>query len=225
MSKLVAAARGRVSRRRRRVRRRAPRLGAPRAAARRRPRSRSQAAQGGDVATFDLKAALAKGPVVLYFFPKSFTSGCTAEAHVFSEHIADYKQLGAQVIGVSGDDIETQKKFSTQECRSAFLVASDPGLEDRQGVRRFAGAGRYAEPHLVRDRAGRQDRLRLHDLDPDKHVANTLDALKALAAEEIAAYGYLPRGDRLAERAVHDPARGERGERRARARAGRRGAR
>src|ERR1700680_3806728 len=74
-----------------------------------------QAAQGGDVQTVDLKAALAKGPVVLYFFPKSFTSGCTTEAHLFSEHVADYKKLGAQVIGVSGDDLETQKKFLTQE--------------------------------------------------------------------------------------------------------------
>src|ERR1700736_2697808 len=88
-----------------------------------------QAAQGGDVSTVDLKAALAKGPVVLYFFPKSFTTGCTTEAHLFSEHIGDFKKLGAQVIGVSGDDIETQKKFSTEECRSAFLVASDPGLK------------------------------------------------------------------------------------------------
>src|SRR3982074_3163632 len=57
-----------------------------------------QAARGGDVETVDLKAALAKGPVVLYFFPKSFTSGCTTEAHLFSEHVADYKKLGAQGI-------------------------------------------------------------------------------------------------------------------------------
>jgi thioredoxin-dependent peroxiredoxin len=87
------------------------------------------AAVGGDVQTFDLKEALAKGPVVLYFFPKSFTTGCTIEAHAFSDHIADFKKLGATVIGVSGDDIETQKKFSTQECRSNFAVASDPGLK------------------------------------------------------------------------------------------------
>lgn len=89
----------------------------------------AQAALGGDVRTFDLKAALAKGPVVLYFFPKSFTSGCTTEAHAFSDHIAAFKKFGATVIGVSGDDIETQKKFSTQECRSNFLVASDPGVK------------------------------------------------------------------------------------------------
>ena len=86
------------------------------------------AALGGAVEEFQLKAALAKGPVVLYFFPKSFTSGCTIEAHAFSDHIADFRRYGATVIGVSSDDIETQKRFSTQECRSNFLVASDPKL-------------------------------------------------------------------------------------------------
>src|SRR5581483_3002741 len=57
------------------------------------PEFTAQAALGGDVETFDLKQALAKGPVVLYFFPKSFTSGCTEEAHAFSDHIADFKKL------------------------------------------------------------------------------------------------------------------------------------
>jgi len=66
---------------------------------------------------------------VLYFFPQSFTSGCTAEAHAFSDAIAKFKKLRATVVGVSGDDLETQKRFSTQECRSNFLVASDPGLK------------------------------------------------------------------------------------------------
>src|SRR5580658_8739247 len=72
----------------------------------------AQVAQGGTVSTFSLKAALAHGPVVLYFFPKAFTSGCTAEAHDFADHIGDYKKLGATVVGVSGDSIATQVKFS-----------------------------------------------------------------------------------------------------------------
>ena len=138
-----------------------------------------QAAMGGDVATVDLKAALAKGPVVLYFFPKSFTSGCTTEAHLFSEHVADYAKYGAQVIGVSGDDIATQKKFSTQECRSAFLVASDPGLKV---AKQYAAA-------LAPGFANRTSYVIAPDgtiayaytsLDPSKHVDNTLAALKVL---------------------------------------------
>ena len=140
-----------------------------------------QAAQGGDVATVDLKTALAKGPVVLYFFPKAFTTGCTTEAHLFSEHIGDFKKLGATVIGVSGDDIETQKKFSTQECRSAFLVASDPGLKvaklyDAQLADKYANRTSYV---IAQDGT---IAYAYTDLDAAKHVDNTLDALKSLSA-------------------------------------------
>jgi len=98
------------------------------AAGARAPDFSASAARGGEVSRFRLNAALARGPVVLYFFPKSFTTGCTIEAHAFSDRIGEFKRLGATVIGVSGDDIETQKKFSLQACRSHFLVASDPGL-------------------------------------------------------------------------------------------------
>ncbi len=140
-----------------------------------------QAAKGGDVQTVDLKSALAKGPVVLYFFPKSFTTGCTTEAHLFSEHIGDFAKLGATVIGVSGDDIETQKKFSTQECRSAFMVASDPGLKvaklyDAQLADKYANRTSYV---IARDGTIAYSYT---DLDASKHVDNTLDALKSLAA-------------------------------------------
>jgi peroxiredoxin len=141
-----------------------------------------QAAKGGDVATVDLKAELAKGPVVLYFFPKSFTSGCTTEAHLFSEHVGDFKKLGATVIGVSGDDIETQKKFSTQECRSAFMVASDPGLKVAKAYDALYTDPKYANrTSYVIARDG-TIAYAYTDLDASKHVDNTLDALKALTA-------------------------------------------
>jgi peroxiredoxin len=144
-----------------------------------------QAAMGGDVATVDLKAALAKGPVVLYFFPKAFTTGCTTEAHLFSEHVADYKKFGAQVIGISGDDIETQKKFSTQECRSAFLVASDPGVKvAKEYDALYAAAPAYANrtSYVI----GQDGKIAYSytSLDPDKHVDNTLAALKVLTAKK-----------------------------------------
>lgn len=67
---------------------------------------------------------LKKGPVVLYFFPKAFTSGCTAEAHAFSDASAAFKKAGAQVIGMSADDLPTLQKFSVTECRNSFPVAS-----------------------------------------------------------------------------------------------------
>jgi len=140
-----------------------------------------QAAKGGDVETVDLKTELAKGPVVLYFFPKSFTSGCTTEAHLFSEHQAAYKQLGATVIGVSGDDIETQKKFSTQECRSAFRVASDPGLKIAKQYDAALAPGFANRTSYVIARDG-TIAYAYTSLDPSKHVENTLRAVRALGA-------------------------------------------
>src|ERR1700727_442249 len=67
----------------------------------------AQASLGGKVFTFSLAEALTKGPVVLYFYPAAFTKGCTIEAHDFAEAMDEYKALGATVIGVSHDNIDT----------------------------------------------------------------------------------------------------------------------
>src|SRR5205085_9040210 len=69
-------------------------------------------AVGGKEFRLHLARQLKKGPVVLYFFPKAFTSGCTAEAHAFSENIGAFKKARAQVIGMSGDDLKTLHDFS-----------------------------------------------------------------------------------------------------------------
>src|SRR5215510_3546872 len=71
------------------------------------------AAIGGKVFTFSLQESLAKGPVVLYFFPLAFSEDCSIEAHQFAEAVAQYQALGASVLGVSTDDIDTLSKFST----------------------------------------------------------------------------------------------------------------
>src|SRR5690348_16598122 len=71
-----------------------------------------------------LAEQLRKGPVVLYFYPKAFTKGCTLEAHAFSEAEAEFRKAGAQVIGMSADDLPTLQRFSVEECRNAFPVAT-----------------------------------------------------------------------------------------------------
>jgi peroxiredoxin Q/BCP len=148
------------------------------------PEFTAQAALGGDVKTVDLKAALANGPVVLYFFPKSFSSGCTVEAHLFSEHIADYQKLGATVIGVSGDPIDEQKKFSIEACRSTFLVASDPGLTiAKQYDAIIKEAPQYANRISYVIAPNGKIVYAYSDLDPSLHVQNTLNALQALKAK------------------------------------------
>lgn len=71
-----------------------------------------------------LKALLAKGPVVLYFYPKAFTPGCTMEAHAFADATADFAKAGATVVGMSNDSVEALEKFSSLDCRDKFTVAS-----------------------------------------------------------------------------------------------------
>jgi peroxiredoxin len=145
------------------------------------PAFTAQAAKGGTVSTVSLASALAHGPLVLYFFPKAFTSGCTAEAHDFADHAADFAALDATVIAVSGDDIATQTKFSTLECRSKFLVAADPGLAiAKQYQATILNA--YADRTSYVIAPDGKIVYEFTDLDPGKHVANTLAALRALKA-------------------------------------------
>jgi peroxiredoxin len=83
------------------------------------------ASMAGKQFKFALADALKKGPVVLYFYPAAFTPGCTIEAHNFADAMEDFQKLGATVIGVSHDSIETLDRFSLTECRSKFPVAAD----------------------------------------------------------------------------------------------------
>ncbi len=81
-------------------------------------------AVGGKPFKLDLAEQLRHGPVVLYFYPKAFTKGCTLEAHAFSEAMPEFTKAGARVIGMSADKLDTLKRFSVEECRSAFPVAT-----------------------------------------------------------------------------------------------------
>jgi peroxiredoxin Q/BCP len=85
----------------------------------------TQATLAGKPFSFSLANALKSGPVVLYFYPAAFTKGCTIEAHNFAEATDKFKALGATVIGVSHDSIDTLNKFSVSDCRNKFAVASD----------------------------------------------------------------------------------------------------
>lgn len=86
------------------------------------PTFTTKAAMAGKEFGFSLETALKQGPVVLYFYPKAFTQGCTLEANAFAEAMPDFKKAGASVIGLSNDTIDTLKRFSREECRDAFPV-------------------------------------------------------------------------------------------------------
>src|ERR1700733_5046214 len=87
----------------------------------------AQASLAGNAFDFSLKNALAKGPVVVYFYPSAYTGGCDAEAHAFAEMKDKFTATGATIIGVSGDDIQRLNTFSADPnyCAGKFAVASD----------------------------------------------------------------------------------------------------
>ena len=147
------------------------------------PNFKTPAAVAGKAFDFDMAAALKKGPVVLYFFPKAFTQGCTIEANAFAEATPQFNQLGASVVGISHDNIDTLKKFSTEACRDQFAVASDP---DAKTIRAY-DASHAARPEMA-DRIsyviGKDGKVVFaHEgSDPTLHVTKTLEAVKQLSA-------------------------------------------
>ncbi|WP_285709683.1 peroxiredoxin [Erythrobacter oryzae] len=139
----------------------------------------TRAALAGKEFGFSLKAALAKGPVVLYFYPKAFTQGCTLEANAFAEAMPQFKAAGASVIGMSADDIATLKDFSRKECRDAFPVGvASPAIAKAYDVAMASGMTRRTSYVIARD--GRI--VAVHsNADYRDHVAKTLAAVRALA--------------------------------------------
>ena len=87
----------------------------------------AQAALAGKTFSFSLADARRKGPVVVYFYPSAFTSGCNVQAHEFAVKMAKFEAAGATVIGVSLDNIGRLSAFSAdpQYCAGKVPVASD----------------------------------------------------------------------------------------------------
>lgn len=143
------------------------------------PQFVTQGAIGGKPFKLSLAEQLRHGPVVLYFYPKAFTKGCTLEARAFSEAMPEFKAAGARVIGMSADDLETLKKFSVEGCRSAFPVAR----ADKKVIKAYDVAlpatGLSNRTSYVIARNGRI--VMVHsELDWKDHVGKTLAAVKAL---------------------------------------------
>src|SRR6267154_1654217 len=134
--------------------------------------------------TFSLADALKKGPVVLYFYPAAFTPGCTIEAHNFAEATDKFKALGATVIGVSHDNIDTLNKFSVSECRNKFAVAADA---DQKITKEYdavlAQKPEYANRTSYVIAPNGKIIYEYTALNPDKHVENTMAAVEKWKAE------------------------------------------
>lgn len=146
----------------------------------------TQGAKGGKDVAFNLRTALRKGPVVLYFYPKAFTQGCTLEAHAFAEATDDFVKYGATVVGMSADDLPTLRKFSTEACRDKFTVAvASPAIVKAYDValkREGVPSGMTDRTSYVIAQNGKITMVH-SELDYRDHVKLTLKAVQALKAK------------------------------------------
>ena len=139
----------------------------------------TQASLAGKPFSFSLADALKQGPVVLYFYPAAFTSGCTVEAHEFAEATDKFAAMGATVIGVSADKIDKLDKFSVSECRNKFAVAADP---DQKVIKAYDAVLKqkpeYADRTSYVIAPDHTILMAYTDLNPDKHVDLSMEAVK-----------------------------------------------
>lgn len=137
-----------------------------------------QAQDGRKVSLHDFAGAKS---VVIYFYPKDFTSGCTAETKAFGENYDDILKLGAEVIGISSDTAESHAGFAT-ECGARFLLLSDPGGKVREAYGAKSSLGLIpGRVTFVVDREGRVRHVFSSQLRPRQHIEEAVGALKSLA--------------------------------------------
>ncbi|MDA4126233.1 MAG: peroxiredoxin [Thaumarchaeota archaeon] len=118
--------------------------------------------------------------VVLYFYPKDFTPGCTAETKTFSENYDAVLGMGAEVLGISSDSADSHGSFA-RECGATFpmLADKDGRVRESYGVKSSLGLapGRVT---FVIDKEGIVRHVFSSQLRPRQHVSEAIEALKAL---------------------------------------------
>jgi peroxiredoxin Q/BCP len=126
-----------------------------------------------------LKDYLGKNIVVLYFYPKDFTSGCTTEACSFRDNYQPYREKGAVVIGVSLDSVESHKKFS-EKYNLPFAILSDSGKETAKAYGVLGIGGLLAKRvTFIIDKNGTIARI-FPKVDVTRHSEEVLQAIEEL---------------------------------------------
>ncbi len=137
-------------------------------------------AELGDGTRFALSDYRDKSNVVLYFYPKDFTPGCTREACSFRDSSADLEQLDAIVVGVSADSAESHESFSAKH-ELSFPLIPDP---QKQIIKRYDAVGflglTTARITYVIDKEGIIRRAIRHDLAISRHLEDTVNALRSI---------------------------------------------
>jgi peroxiredoxin Q/BCP len=126
-----------------------------------------------------LKDLVGKKNVVLYFYPKDDTSGCTKEACSFRDNVQPIRSMGAEIVGVSLDSVESHKKFTTKY-RLPFPLISDKGkhIATAYGVLKDTKTSTKRVTFLI-DKNGKIAKI-FPKVDVTKHTDEVVTALKEL---------------------------------------------
>jgi peroxiredoxin Q/BCP len=123
---------------------------------------------------------IGKNVLVIYFYPKDFTTGCTMEAHAFREMHEAFQKEGAEVFGISADSIESHKKFAIEH-ELPFTLLSDPGNKVRDMYGAYGLAHTTGRVTYVVDKKGVINMVFSSNVQPKQHVEESIKAVRELA--------------------------------------------
>jgi peroxiredoxin Q/BCP len=134
--------------------------------------------QNGNV--FNSDDVIGKKPVVIYFYPKNFTPGCTKEACSFRDSYEDFKEIGAEVIGISGDSEKSHAKFTAKYNLPFILLADGTGkVRKKFGIKKSLLGLVPGRETFVIDAQGKLI-FKFNSLDASKHMKKALKAIKKI---------------------------------------------
>ena len=134
--------------------------------------------------TFDVSPYLGKKPLVIYFYPKNFTPGCTTEACSFRDSYQDFQDFGAEVIGISGDSESSHQRFAKKYDLPFTLLSDKAGkLRKQFGVKKsLLGLLPGRETFIFDENAKLIDRF--NSLDAKPHIRKALKTVKTISEDQ-----------------------------------------
>lgn len=138
-----------------------------------------------DGTTATLSELLEGGPIVLFFYPKAFTPGCTAESCNFRDLAAEFAEIGAQRIGISRDDVATQARFRAEHNLDFPLIADEDGsIAQVFGAKRMGPLPSKRQTFVIDT-----DRTILgvisSELNMQVHASDALDLLRSRTSDDL----------------------------------------
>jgi peroxiredoxin Q/BCP len=132
---------------------------------------------------FKFSEMVGKKAIVLYFYPKDFTPGCTEEAYAFRDKYEVFEDAGAEVIGVSSDSVESHRRFA-KELNLPYTLLSNPGGEARRLYGATSVGGIPGRVTFVIDKSGTIRTTFSSQFQPTKHIQEALQVIKEIGNEK-----------------------------------------